>query len=618
MLIHGTDLTRHPRRATIPSVLFDLGDPGGRELAPKLANLSRLLRAGLPVPPGLGLDPPDLDRAEEALSRLLRDGPVIVRSALFGEDQPDTCAAGLGISVPDCCDVASVRRAVDDIVRAARDPWPVPHTPRLQFVIQHQVPRRWLAVVARDLAGTSVELHGPAIRDPLTAGSTPELGGPLELCPPELRGPLADVIERTARALASAPALDLEIIVDLEGRAWLVQARPLTRPLEPGWPAFLAEVAPGCDRIPDLAGLWRLDAEHNPAPLSPAHAGLVALVSPRSRVLAGWLYEPARTTTPEPSRRGDDDDDALLVRLQDHTRAARRSLAGLSARLVGADATQLIPCLDLALDLLRAALAAHAELPRRPTQLVFDPEAPLCLHDRAEHLDVLPLTWDIASPVLLDRIFAQGPASSPSPSAARDPASVRVLLRELDDHLFALGLAPVRRVYLAAGERLGLAGDVFLLTPAELRGVLAGDAPPDLAARRRDLARRQDLRPPLTLFEGRPTPVPPHRHLRGLPIGEPFQGPIAQRRDLADLLARPPDPTNIVVVPALTAQAAVVLQTIGVRAVCCEHGGALSHAALMARELRLSALIGCRGCCELPDGARAALDTGAGRLRLVP
>jgi len=597
-------------------VLLHLGDPARSELAPKLANLSRLLRAGLPVPPGLGLDPPELDRpeAEEALSRLLRDGPVLVRSALFDEDQPDACAAGLGISVPDCSDVASVRRAVDGILRAARDPWPVQRTSRLQLVIQHQVPRRWLAVVARDLAGTYVELHGPAIRDPLSAGSTPDFGGPLELCPPELQGPLADVIDRTARALAGAPALDLEIIVDPEGHAWLVQARPLTRPLEPGWPAFLAEVAPGCDRIPDLAGLWRLDAEHNPAPLSPAHAGLVALVSPRSRVLAGWLYEPDRTT-PEPSHRGEDDD-AILARLQSLTCAARQSLADLSARLVGADATQLIACLDLALDLLRAALAAHAELPRRPAQLVFDPEAPLCLRDRAEHLDVLPLTWDIASPVLLDRIFAPGPA--PPVAQARDPASVRVLLRELDDHLFALGLAPVRRVYLAAGERLGLSGDIFLLTPTELRGVLGGDAPPDLEVRRRDLARRQDLRPPLTLFEGRPAPTPPHRHLRGLPIGGPFQGPIAQRRDLGDLLARPPDPTSIVVVPALTAQAAVVLQAIGVRAVCCEHGGALSHAVLMARELRLSALIGCRGCCDLPDGALAALDTGAGRLRLVP
>lgn len=599
-------------------MFLKLGDPASSELAPKLANLSRLLRAGLPVPPGIGLDPSDLDRPEarEALTHLLHEGPVIVRSALLDEDQPDSSAAGLGISVLDCSDVASVRRAVDGIVRATHDPWPVRSNPRLQLVIQHQVPRRWLAVVARDLAGTYVELHGPEPNDPLTAGSTPEFGGPLELCPPALRGPLADVVDQAARTFSSAPALDLEIIVDPAGRTWLVQARPLTRPLEPGWPAFLAEVAPGRDRIPDLAGLWHLDAEHNPAPLSPAHAGLVALVSPRSRVLGGWLYEPSRADAPDLAD-GGEDDHALLARLQGHTRAARRALADLSSQLVDADPPRLVACLDLALGLLRAALAAHAAISRRPEHLVFDPAAPLCLLDRAEHLDVLPLTWDIESPVLIDRIFAQGPVSPVSEAVPRDPAAVRVMLRELDDHLFALGLAPVRRVYLAAGERLGLSADVFLLTPPELRGVLRGQAPPDLEARRRERDRRQGLRPPLTLFDGRPTPSPPHRLLRGLPIGDPFQGPIAQRRDLGDLLARRPDPTSIVVIPALTAQAAVVLRTIGVQAVCCEHGGALSHAALMARELRLSALIGCRGCCDLPDGALATLDTCAGRLRLV-
>ena len=46
-----------------------------------------------------------------------------------------------------------------------------------------------------------------------------------------------------------------------------------------------------------------------------------------------------------------------------------------------------------------------------------------------------------------------------------------------------------------------------------------------------------------------------------------------------------------------------------------KHGGALSHAALMVRELGLSALIGCAGCSELPDGLRVELDTRLGRLR---
>nr|WP_276600301.1 MULTISPECIES: PEP-utilizing enzyme [unclassified Nannocystis] len=94
-----------------------------------------------------------------------------------------------------------------------------------------------------------------------------------------------------------------------------------------------------------------------------------------------------------------------------------------------------------------------------------------------------------------------------------------------------------------------------------------------------------------------------------------MRGAVAQRSDLADLLARPPAPDAVVVLPALTAQAAVALRALGVRAVCCEYGGALSHAALMARELGLSALIGCTGCSELPDGLEVELDTRVGRLR---
>ena len=61
-----------------------------------------------------------------------------------------------------------------------------------------------------------------------------------------------------------------------------------------------------------------------------------------------------------------------------------------------------------------------------------------------------------------------------------------------------------------------------------------------------------------------------------------------------------------------------MLHALGVRAVCCEHGGVLSHAAVMARELELSALIGCRGCTSLTERARVWLDTRGGALRPLP
>jgi phosphohistidine swiveling domain-containing protein len=139
-----------------------------------------------------------------------------------------------------------------------------------------------------------------------------------------------------------------------------------------------------------------------------------------------------------------------------------------------------------------------------------------------------------------------------------------------------------------------------------------------IAARRERLRHHATLRPPLRIHDGHPVSFARRAHLRGIPLGPSFTGHLAPRSDLAALLADPPGPAAIVVLPSLTAPAAVALQQLGVRAVCCEHGGPLSHAALMVRELGLSALIGCRGCTDLPSGRLARIDTQAGRLILEP
>lgn len=613
--------------------MLRLGDPPGPDAPPKLAVLSRLRAAGLPVPDGLGLAPTDLaaPTVRAALSDLLARGPVIVRAALAHEDTADTSGAGLGRSIADCRDLADIDRAAAEISAASRDPWLLHHhrgaAPSYQLLIQHQVPRRWLAVLAAertDLASACLELHDAADFDALAAGATPAFSGPLALATPPLRAALTSLLEQVSSTLSETPALDLEVIVDPASVPWLVQARPLVRPLVPGWPEFLAAAAPGHPRIPDLPGLWRLDAEHNPAALSPAHAGLIAWLAERGaplRVLAGWLYEPVPQDTSHPvppARSSPPTPQAALAALRtDHIPAARRFLAELTAELAPADPPALAAGLGRALAHLQGTLACYAALRvPAPATDAADRAAPLCLRERAGYLDVLPAAWDIASPALSDMLSGTCPSEPASQDIPDDPALAAVLLRELDDHLFALGLAPLRRVYLAAGARLGL--DPFLLTPLELQRALTGGPVPDLAARRRAHARDVALAPPLALFDGRPVPLPPRGRLRGLPSGPPHRGPIARRRDLADLLARPPGPEDIVVLPALTAQAAVALQALSVRAVCCEHGGALSHAALMVRELGLSALVGCRGCSDLPDGAWAELDTRLGRLRVLP
>jgi phosphohistidine swiveling domain-containing protein len=52
--------------------------------------------------------------------------------------------------------------------------------------------------------------------------------------------------------------------------------------------------------------------------------------------------------------------------------------------------------------------------------------------------------------------------------------------------------------------------------------------------------------------------------------------------------------------------------------VVTEEGGPLSHAAVIARELALPAIIGAAGAvAQVPDGATVELDARTGRLRVL-
>src|SRR6185295_4102761 len=87
-----------------------------------------------------------------------------------------------------------------------------------------------------------------------------------------------------------------------------LQLRPFQAPASsPPWP--------GCDELPaEERARWRWDAAHNPLPLSPAQAGLVALadercrIGLRQRVLGGYLFHapggppPPRTIAPDQVR----------------------------------------------------------------------------------------------------------------------------------------------------------------------------------------------------------------------------------------------------------------------------------------------------------------------------
>ena len=671
-------------------------------LAPKFARLDRLKAAGLPVPPGVVVplvrdgarcaielenenERSDL-RAE--LEALLATGPVIVRGALDSEDLHEQAAAGLSRSVPGCRDLASIRAALDEIIQGADDPWITTYRRvndqgagvTLQALIQRELPRTRLAVLAWPTAederhdAAFVELYDDA-EDPLAGLHAPRYSGPLARLPAQTTASeLAELSRRCAAALAreapadsaSAGALELEFVLTAD-RVWLVQARPLTRPLvDPGARRFIEACRDDADaRAAADAGvaLLELDAEHNPAPLSPAHTWLIRWQRAqrpdhaRGYVLAGWLFFAGALTRRGAQRSGSarlDDELARGVELLQRSQipAARARLEELSRALELAPRAALPELFDQSLQRFLEIIDAYhagAGLRRRARQFLSKstiappraeaspPREPACLADRASFLDVLPASWDIASPSLAEivdtppspRSAAQSPAR-----ATRDPVRDATLLCELDDHLFALGLAPLRRVYLRAAEELQLSReDVFLLDGDTIRAALASDAEepaeepaeelapslrPIIQRARDELAAHAALTPPGRLLDGRPLPPrAPTQRLRGIPFGRSRRGPLAVRRDLADLISRPASAEAIVALPALTAQAAVVLHSLGVQAVCCEHGGLLSHAAVMARELGLSALIGCRGCTSLSEGTPVWLDARAGRLRAL-
>ncbi len=574
----------------------------------------------------------------EALGRevaaLVEDGEVIVRAALEGEDGPQRAAAGLGLSIPGCDSLGAVRDALARVDAARRDPWLVRYRGAQTcehdcVIVQRQVVRDALVVAALLPDGVDyVEVHGQSA-EALARGDSPLASGLLSRWDDPRATAVASLLGQLRAALPMPEhGLDAELIVDPGGVAYLVQVRPLTQDLVADGRAFVHAVHEAGQQS-RLGGVQVLDAEHNPAPLSPAHASLIGWLAeqrPASgglTTLAGWLY--ARTRVRD--LRGTSKTPALtpaeaLLRLRDDELPAARARLAEVERACD-DHGQLVPTLDASLAAFLSMIDVYLGvlLPvRAAAGKVFaaTPEAPLSLRGRAAHADVLPTAWDLAAPTL-GELGSFEPSAEPGELPV-DPVAAAVLLTEWDDHLFALGLAPVRAVYRACDRHLELGGLAFGLTLSELRRALQDSAFPAAATGRQHLEQTQrwsKLRPPAVLDEGRPLPLLPHRLLHGVGIGGDFEGPIAQRGGLEALLRDPPRPESIVVLPALTAQAALALETLQLRAVCCEHGGALSHAALMLRELGLSGLIGCAGCTQIPDGTLARIDTSTGRLQIA-
>ena len=212
---------------------------------------------------------------------------------------------------------------------------------------------------------------------------------------------------------------------------------------------------------------------------------------------------------------------------------------------------------------------------------------------------------------------------------------LRRLIRDASDGLarrehvkaavFAVG-GEVRRVHLEVGRRLTAAGvlevreDVDLLRDAELRPALAGaaPAPAELARRRRWMQQRQDEPPLPVRFTGTPTAEPVE-----VPRGDRWSGWAAspgRHTGRARVLTAPrPEllaPGEVLVAAATDAGWSPLFLRAG--AIVVERGGPLSHAAIVARELGLPAVLNLPGATAVLDGRLVTVDGDTGEVVVHP
>jgi pyruvate,water dikinase len=112
------------------------------------------------------------------------------------------------------------------------------------------------------------------------------------------------------------------------------------------------------------------------------------------------------------------------------------------------------------------------------------------------------------------------------------------------------------------------------------------------------------------------TPTRPQADpLSGVGIGTSAHRGTARTAASADEAINKLEPGDVLVVRATSPAFNAVLAIAG--AVVTTHGGALSHAAVLARELGIPAVVGAPGALGIADGALVDVDPVLGRVRVV-
>jgi phosphohistidine swiveling domain-containing protein len=620
------------------------------------ARLFRAMRAGGPALPASLADAPALTAALDAAAALaaapwpdgfeaelaaavarLPAGRLAVRSSAALEDRADALGAGIFLSRTDVA-AGDVAAAVREVLGSALAP------AALAYAARRGLPPEALAMAVLVHPYTPGDAAGIAAFDPRSAAE-PTIEAPAGRLPAAARARIA----AAARTLAVEGPVELEWVATGDDVLFL-QLRPHVAPARRAW------------HPDELAGAdWRWDAAHNPLPLSPAQAGLVALVdercrvSFRQRVVGGYLFfapapgpapretasealrEVARTAEQRLSAQGPapslEDALDLFVEIyeplygvvQPAARAAREALKAFLARQGRAQQLG---------ELLRGVPSLATERARRAAAIAGTEDPVERAAAVAAYLalfgDEAPV-WDVATPTWAEdpgALAQLAPTTTAPPPAAAAPAATdeeRALVAtardaaaaaEDDDVLYARLQARVRHALLREGRRLQAANvlarpeDVFWLPLEDVRRDARGEAPLALAtvthavaqARARHAAALADP-PPLA---GGPAPEARPGGVRGKPasggraLGRVHvHAPGAAVPPGAILVARTLLPTEL----PLVAPAALVVET----------GGTLGHVAAQARERGLPAIVDAPGASTaFREGDQVLVDGDAG------
>ncbi|HXU68940.1 MAG TPA: PEP/pyruvate-binding domain-containing protein [Polyangia bacterium] len=617
---------------------------GRSDVGGKAETLARMRAAGLTVADGVVVAADERVDAAELGAALARLGGerFAVRSSSTVEDAAGGSAAGVFESVVDV-PAAEVRTAIDTVRASADAPAVTAYLEarglvraavRVAVLIQPMVPAECYGV-AHSGDAFAVEERAPG---------EPEWGDVrARRVARDDAGALATGM-RALEAIVGGP-VDAEFARTADAITWL-QARPLVAAARVTAAATLAE-----------RGRWRLDAEHNPDPLSTAQASLVAFadglgVGARLRVVDRYLYVEdgaarAQTKIPlaELRRRFDGEiapdcaraldaaaadgslDAALTAYAHVYRRyygevspsvgAARKALAklGNDALLAGAggatvERDQLLWELGrgaATLDGYNARFGDHA--PSWDVATATDRERPDRVRALATELAAQSTSPRARHDAAVARADAAAAALVLDDAARAELATLRAVLpiAEDDDLVFLRAQAVVRRALFALGG-----DDAFEATLDEAR---AGDFS-HAAARRRERQAAAARVPPLEFVDGEPRwPTPRALDvLRGAATAGQARGRAVVVRALADApAALPPDAVLVVpaIVPSLTP---LVAQA---RALVTDHGGALSHGATLAREYGVPAVLGVGRATAIADGAALWVDGARGRVYVL-